>query len=245
MIGNFDREELAPLYTALARAQGEFPEIPKNRLATVRTDKGNYSYKYADLADVFKAVTPVLSAHGLCVMQHPDEGELVTVLAHGSGVFIETRHPIHFRGNGRMHPAQEWSAGLTFAKRYALTALLGVATEESVEGDHSARRKVTREDLGMDENFETGDGIRLPAGCKVAHDAPPRKKAEAAAEAIINQFQEPKTQVGVNGVWNRNQAFIDVLAEKHNDLYQSVFDAFHARMEGLEEEAAMKKDAAE
>ena len=59
----------------------------------------------------------------------------------------------------------------------------------------------------------------------------PREKAEEAARAIIEQFKGVKTQVGVNGVWTRNEDFIAALQEKHSDLYDNVFEEFHKYME--------------
>ena len=59
----------ALIFAALAKARGLYPEIVKNRVATIKSDKAQYSYKYADLSDVFNAIDPVLSANGLTVMQ--------------------------------------------------------------------------------------------------------------------------------------------------------------------------------
>jgi hypothetical protein len=229
-------EDRAEFYKALAAARKEFPEIPKNRVASVRSQKGSFSYKYADLSDVFNAVDSFLSAHGLSVSQWVLSDTLWTEVAHESGTSRATPYPIHTDKAERMHPGQEHSKAVTLAKRYGLTAALGVATEESIEGDHSRRRPATQESMQMDDNFGTGDGTRMPKGAKFTKDSTPREKAEAASEAIIEQFSEAKTQKGVNGAWNRNTMFIDLLGNKHEDLYQNVFDAFHSRLESVEDD---------
>ena len=224
-------ESCAKIYEALAKARGEFPAIPKNRIATVKSDKASYSYKYADLSDVFAAVDPVLSAYGLTVFQRPVGNELETIVAHESGQVISGRWPVRAMKGQGLDTAMSYQAAIQVAKRYALTAMLGISTEETVEGDH--RRKEGMPE-GINENFETGDGIRMPRGAKFTKDMTPRDKAVEAARAIEAQMEEAKTPVGVSGAWDRNGKFIDLLAEKHDDLYQNIFDKFHFLMENKE-----------
>lgn len=228
---------MAQLFKALADAQAEFPDIPKRRVATVRTEKGSYTYHYADLADVFDAVRPVLSAYGLSISQWTDGDNLMSMLAHQSGAYIVRPYPIHQRPDGKMHPAQNYSAGVTFAKRYGITALLGVATEESIEGDDSRRRA---DDAPAKGNGKIGMGEALRDGWSdavlnhLSDDATPRQKAEAYADALEKEWAKFKTKAGLNGAWNKRQKIIDALAERHDDLYQVVFDAFHAQMDSLD-----------
>lgn len=211
------------LFRALAKARGEFPAIHKNRVATVKHDKGQYSYKYADLSDVFEALDPVLSAYGVTILQYPEGADLVTCIAHESGQEITGKWPIRAMKGQDLNNAQSYQAAVQVAKRYALTALLGVSTEETVEGDIS--RKASRDDT-MTEAFETGDGTRMPRGAKFSQGMTPRQKAVEAARAIEDQFHAVKTAAGLSGAWDRNAVFIDLLASKHDDLYQSVFDLF-------------------
>jgi ERF superfamily len=220
--------ECALIYAALAKARGEFPAIPKNRVATVKSDKASYSYKYADLSDVFEAVDPVLSAYGITVFQRPVGNDLETVIAHESGQVISGIWPIRAMKGQGLDSAMSYQAAVQVAKRYALTAMLGISTEETVEGDH--RRKEGMPE-GINENFETGDGIRMPRGAKFTKDMTTREKAVEAARAIEDQFDEAKTAVGVSGAWDRNSKFIDLLAEKHDDLYQNLMDKFQFLMD--------------
>ena len=59
--------DITEIATALAAAQGEYPPIKKERTANVKSDKGGYEYKYADIGDVLAATLPVLSKHGLAL----------------------------------------------------------------------------------------------------------------------------------------------------------------------------------
>lgn len=224
--------DMASLFSDLAKARGEFPEIPRTRTAVVRMKNGGqYSYNYADLADVLSAVTPALSAYGLSVCQYPTGPEIVTEIAHSSGAIRKTTWPIKAMPQRGLEDAQSFQSAVQVAKRYALTAALGISTEETVEGDPKAQR-FQKETKGapnaLNENFETPDGVRLPRGAKFTAKMTQREKAVEAARAIEAQFDEVKTVVGLNGVWNRNQMFIDRLSEAHDDLFQSIYDKFHA-----------------
>jgi hypothetical protein len=85
----------------------------------------------------------------------------------------------------------------------------------------------------INERFEVGDGVRMPTGAKFTADMTPRQKAQEAARAISAQFNAAKTGRGLSGAWDRNSMFIDLLAEKHDDLYQDVLDQFQALMDGM------------
>lgn len=220
------------MQAALAKARGEFPDIPKNRTATVRMKNGGqYSYKYADLADVFHAIDPVLAAYGLSVSQFPDGDKLITEVMHESGAIRRTPFPIKPMPGRDLSSAQDYQSAVQVTKRYALTAALGISTEETVEGDPKAKKPAFQ----INEKFETDDGRRVPKGANITDKMTPREMAVEAARAIEAQMDEVKTIVGLNGVWNRNQVFIDRLSEKHDDLFQNIYEKFHAATEGNEE----------
>src|SRR5262245_29299553 len=132
-------DALNELAGALAAAQGEFPTIEKNRTAQLRealqgSGNGLREYKYADLADVLKGVLPVLSKHKLAVLQPTfvETGHILvrTRLVHASGQWIECEYPVC-----AVHvDHQRMGSALTYAKRYALCALLGVAADEDNDG---------------------------------------------------------------------------------------------------------------
>lgn len=216
------------LFAALAAARGEFPDIPRNRTATVRTKQsGTYSYKYADLADVFRAVNPVLSAFGVNIFQRVQGRDIETILAHASGETFSSLWPIKAMPARGIDDSQSFQSAVQLAKRYALTALLGITTEESVEGDLRTGRDVQK----LDDNFQSGDGVRLPRGAKITKGMTPRQIAEEAARAIEAQFSDVKTTTGVQGVWDRNEMFIEKMREKHPDLFSDLFDIWNRYMD--------------
>lgn len=216
---------MAPLYAAFAKARGEFPDIPRNRTATVKMKSGgSYSYTYADLADVFKAVNPVLAAYGLAVSQSPTKDGVITFLFHESGAVLASEPwPIKPMPARNLEDTQSYQSAVQATKRYCLTAFLGITTEETVEGNFRTGRDLPEP---INDKFETGDGIRLPRGAKIEKGWPPEKIAAEVARAISAQFKDVKTQKGLEGVWDRNGAFIEKLRDKHPNLFSDLFDEF-------------------
>ena len=224
------------LFAALSKARGEFPDIPKTRKATVKTDRASYSYMYADLADIFKAVTEPMAAHGLGVWQDITRDGVITTIYHESGAVRRSEPwPIKAAKKGNLDDGQSLQAATQMAKRYSLQSVLGISTEESHEGDRS--RKIDADAPSVGEASSRGlqdawvDGV-LDG---LSEDATDREKAEAFAAQLIADFDVPRSKSGVNGIWNKRTRIIDALDQKHNDLFQSVFDAFHARMDGFDE----------
>ena len=120
---------------ALLAAQKEFPPIAKTKTA----DMGNYRYKYADLSDIFEAVTPILHKHDLALSQSlvSDEGRvgIETRLYHTSG-HVEDFGALLLPAGGT---PQNAGSALTYARRYAACAALGIVADEDVDGQQTTR----------------------------------------------------------------------------------------------------------
>lgn len=133
----------AKLYGALAKAQAEFKPIKKSAKVTIRTkDKGSYEYHYAPLDEIIAATTEALSKHGLAQFQTIEGNVLTTVLAHESGEVIESRMTL-----GATKDWKEFGGSLTYARRYSLGPILGVAAEEDKDTqimDRAARPPAQR-----------------------------------------------------------------------------------------------------
>ncbi len=218
-----DPPTLAPLYAALAKAQGAFPEIPKNRTADGRSKEGSggFSFKYSDLSDLIGATRKALAENGLSHTQYPDGETCWTTLMHNSGAALKTPYPIHYKP-GRMHPAQDYSIAYTYARRNGLSAALGVAAEETVQGN---------KDKVAGKNFEDPDrdGILSVRGAKNTQDATTAELARSYAEAIEEQMGDAKTQTGLEGVWNRNQKVIHRLQDSYVGDYENVLACYAER----------------
>ena len=196
---------LAPLYAALAQAQGAFPEIPKDRVATVRPQTGQtWEFKYSDLSDLINATRPALTGNGLAVFQIPSDDlkNCIPTLAHSTGLTLVGSYPVRHK-DGRMHPGQDWAISFAFARRYGMSALLGIASEETIEGDKTTTTT---------DNFESKDrdGILSVRGAKVTDGATKAEKARIFASAIEDQIGEAKTEAGLPGCCERNQRVFEL-----------------------------------
>lgn len=126
------------LATALAKAQGEMEGASKDRKNPA------FNSKYADLASVWDAVRGPLSKHGLSIVQLPcpapaGEVGLVTTLFHESG---ESISQVFFMPVKDPKNAQAVGSALTYARRYALMAVTGIAPEDD-DGNGAAGKVVT------------------------------------------------------------------------------------------------------
>lgn len=111
------------LAAALAAFQRDLPRIGKSNTANT----GTYSYKYADLSDVTDAVLPTLGKHGMSFSSKPtldEQGRFVLayVLRHESGESDSGAYPLPSTGS-----PQQIGSAITYARRYALLAVTGVA----------------------------------------------------------------------------------------------------------------------
>lgn len=116
-------ESVNEIAAALAKAQAAM----KN--ATLNKVNPHFKSKFADLASVRDAVIPALTANGVSVVQTleaPDGNQLVvTRLIHASGQWIESRCPMPTPKN-----MQEMGSAITYARRYSLSAICGIAADE-------------------------------------------------------------------------------------------------------------------
>lgn len=121
------------LFKALLAVQKASPTLPKDKIAKVKMKNGGeYQYRYTDLATVVATVTPVLSEHGLVWTSFPAHHEGTPVLrykiAHApSGEFLQDEMPLLLGGQ---HDSQGLGSALTYARRYALCAVLNLVADE-------------------------------------------------------------------------------------------------------------------
>lgn len=122
------------LTAALVALQADLPVVRKTRTATVRSDKGAYSYSYADLGDMADALYPRLTALGIAFVCAPDvvDGRPVLrgTLRHVSGQDVTGTLPLE---GGRT--PQAMGSSITYARRYLLGALTGLVADEDDDGN--------------------------------------------------------------------------------------------------------------
>ncbi len=125
-------DSITELAKALAKFQGEI----KNPSNTATNPY--FKSKYAPLNDVLNLVRPLLSKNGLSILQAPSgDGEnivVTTTLIHESGEWIEFP-PLVLKADKAT--AQGAGSAITYARRYALSAVLGISSEDDDDGNHA------------------------------------------------------------------------------------------------------------
>lgn len=112
-------ETINELAAALAKAQIEMKNAPLN------ASNPHFKNRYADLASVRDACVPVLAKHGIATSQMIVGDRLVTAIMHSSGQWIASEYPLP-----PTDKAQAFGSSLTYAKRYSLAAIVGIAADE-------------------------------------------------------------------------------------------------------------------
>jgi hypothetical protein len=115
---------LGALAAALAKAQGEMSSAAKDKT------NPHFKSKYADLAASWDACRSALSKNGLAVVQrvsdHKDGVSVRTRLLHASGEWMESTLVVPIA----QRTAQAIGSSATYARRYALQAMVGVAADD-------------------------------------------------------------------------------------------------------------------
>lgn len=116
--------EIGELAAALADFQSELEQPALNK------SNPYFKSRYIDLSGCLKAVMPLLSKNGLSVCQLVEGGDLVTNLLHKSGQWLKSRMAL-----GSYKNQQERGSAITYCKRYALCAMLGLAADTDDDGN--------------------------------------------------------------------------------------------------------------
>ena len=115
------------LFKALADFQQEVPVIHKGT--------SGYGYSYADLPAIFEKINPLMKKHGLGFTQLLNSESLDTVIFHiESGESITSSvaipHGVQLKG---MNDFQVLGSAITYLRRYALSAALGLVTDKDTD----------------------------------------------------------------------------------------------------------------
>lgn len=153
----FHSDQITNLASALLKAQQE--------IGTVLKTATNPYFKstYADLSAVIDAVKEPLNKHGIAFLQAVDKGEsgempvIDTILLHESGQYLSTRTPVFC---AKPNDPQAFGSGITYSKRYALQALLGLPTEDD-DGNAATAKNGQSENKSKPEAKPKDDVTKL------------------------------------------------------------------------------------
>lgn len=138
---------IGQIAAALAKAQGVYPTIPRDRTVRVQMkDKangqpgGSYTFSYAPLDTILEKVRKPLSDNGLSITQLLTGNSLITMLMHESGEYL--RAEMQIPRTGETGP-QALGSAVTYLRRYTLQAILGVASDEDDDGNGAEGQSTT------------------------------------------------------------------------------------------------------
>jgi hypothetical protein len=120
-------ETIEKLASALSKLQGKITDVSK--------DKKGYGYNYADLSQVLDIARPLLAENGLSVTQllysNGERMGVETCLMHESGQWVSSRASMVVERGKGMSLAQSAGSVVTYLRRYALAALVGVCQTDN------------------------------------------------------------------------------------------------------------------
>src|SRR6266545_4837786 len=145
-------ESIAALAAALAKAQSELSNPEKSLVATIGSDRpgeGARTFRYAPLSSGLDIVRKAFGQQQIAIVQttaidaSTGTVNLTTVLAHASGEWIASDWPVcRLADTAAPH---RMGAALTYARRYALFTLVGIAGEDDLDAPDLNCRPQSRE----------------------------------------------------------------------------------------------------
>lgn len=132
------------LVAALAKAQAGMKSVTRDREVEVKTDRGGYKFKYATLDAIIDHVRKPLTDNGLWFTQTLTNGgekyKLVTTLLHVSGQTLVSETPLLVERTGN----QAFGSSLTYMRRYALSAMLGICADDDDDANAADGNTITK-----------------------------------------------------------------------------------------------------
>lgn len=160
-------EKISELCAALEAVQSALPTMPKSSQA--------YGYKYTDLDTIVDTIKPILHKNGIAYLQSvgglsADCMTLTTRVFHKSGEYIEDTAALPVITSTKNNAAQTLGMSITYMRRYALCAMLGITSDEDTDADGKNGSEAVRR---TDGNTPKSGGKAKPQG------ASPKASAKA------------------------------------------------------------------
>lgn len=124
--------EVNHICSALQKFHAENITIEKKGEASISQ---TVKRKYVKLDDIMNTVRPVLAKYDCYVEQHLAGDSVVTRVVHVSGQFIASKYHYQTWESSHVNNLQRLGGGLTYLKRYAVSAILNIVADEDTDGD--------------------------------------------------------------------------------------------------------------
>jgi len=204
-------DSIKEIATAFAKFQAEVNN-PKN---TAKNPQ--FGSKYAPLDVVINEIKSKLASQGLSFLQSTgSEGENVvikTLITHESGEWMESEPlilPAYQVGKGgsKNYTAQGCGSAITYGRRYSLTAMLGISSEDDDDGNHASERQGnTTEEIrsmegrGKENNSWSAQVPKNDTNSVAASDT--QKKAMRAKIANISKWTGQSNEITEEAIKNK------------------------------------------
>ena len=162
-------ESLMEFTKALSKFQGEITSVKKTSVNPF------FKSKYADLDAVWEMCRKPLSSNGFALVQMPVEIEgklyLETLLIHTSGEYIKG----YLALNPKAIDPQSVGSAITYARRYAMSAMLGVSADEDDDAEKATARgavsrqpsAISRQGRGLKADSFPAEGSVITGVCTI------------------------------------------------------------------------------
>jgi ERF superfamily len=236
-------ESVAAIATALAKAQTELSNPEKAMVGTVYNNHSEspQSFRYASLSSGLDIIRKTLGGQQIAIAQTTDIDRasgtvnLTTVLLHTSGEWISSHWPVCQLSE--TSAPRRMGAALTYARRYTLFTMVGIAGEDDLdappdatEAEEGPKAAVT----GLGGNPEPAPAPARPSQFKPANGTnhpPVREKLGAEESAAIRaQLVQEIETLPEDGLQSRAIAILKAKNCLSTDDAKLVEDAFAARM---------------
>jgi len=185
-------ETIGALAAALAKAQGELTNPEKSLIATIRSPvpSDDRTFRYASLASGLEIVRKTLGQHEIATIQTTTIDQttgqirLTTLLAHASGEWISSDWPVC--AISETTTPHRMGAALTYARRYALFALVGITGEDDLDAPDLLTEPSSA--LAAEKSYDTPSGGRPRTGSIHKARQPKSILAVEASAALRDQL---------------------------------------------------------
>jgi len=241
-------EKITTLLESMVKAQKEFVTLPK--------DKSGYGYKYTDLDTVITTVRPILAKNNLGFMQSltMTEGRpgITTRIFNTAGEWIEDTIALPDVAMAKTNAAQNLGAAITYMKRYALSAILGISSDEDTDAatpqvPHQEQRQAPKQQAkgptlaGGPDTKEEHETIKALLNATYPDDSPmfteEKKKVEGwrkeRTAAQVIEYLQKEQEIRTNDYFEQAKKTHDEAVEKREAMpkaeaegAQQAFDVF-------------------
>lgn len=252
--------QLGALYGALAQARAEFTKIQKDRTVSIKSDKGSYTFNYAELENSLEATVPFLSKHGLVVIQPATTSVVRTILAHKDGGRVVSTMAIP-----EARDIKTYGGHITYLRRYSYNAMLCLSADadlndmpEAKRGETSAvshkregeqRRSPTQTPTSPspsnEQNTQRSPGSASgskPASVRPPPDEAPTDEQRAVVKSLLLKLGATNA-VGANDMVHRHVgATLSTITRSQTDeLIPKLEAEVKAKVSGLQEQINAKE----